>query len=95
MSWTEFITQDVNISISDKNDHYSSKQIIKIFNKTPNEIISDDLYVLKTIFTESHLQAVYNFFKEANIDFNQAKQLYTFLKSRGIENEKFNWFFRV
>ncbi len=88
MFWTEWITSDINISRSDKSEHYTPERAIKVFNKKANEITNDELYILKTVFTKSHLQAIYNFLKEANIDFNQAKKLYGVLQKKGIRNEK-------
>ena len=96
MSWATFITQDVNNSISDENKHYSEKQIIEIFNKNISELNTDDVYVLKTIFTESFLQAFYNFLKETKINLLKAQEKYNFLKNKiGVKNEKFEWFFGI
>jgi hypothetical protein len=94
--WIEFITQDVNNSIGNKNNHIKSKEIIKVFSKKPNELTHKDIYILETIFTESFLQAFFNFLKEAHIDYEKAKNLYFYLKdNKGIYNEKFDWFFKV
>ena len=96
MSWATFITQDVNNSISDENKHYSEKQVIEIFNKNISELNTNDVYVLKTIFTESFLQAFYNFLKETKINLSKAQEKYYFLKEKlGIKNEKFEWFFGI
>ena len=95
MSWTEFITEDVNNSISYKKDHYTSESIVEIFKKDIKELNSNDEYALKIVFTESFLQAVYNFLKESKIDFDTVKEKYEYMKDKGIINEKFEWFFRV
>ena len=95
MSWTEFITADVNNSISYEKDHFLPKDIVRVFKKNVNELDSDDEYILKIIFTESFLQAVYNFLKEANINFYDAKEKYEYIKNKGIKNDKFEWFFGI
>jgi len=95
MSWVDFIAQDINMSISNKNKHFTVDEIIATFNKNYENLNKDDLYILKTIFTESYLEAFYNFLKETHINFNQAKIMYSFLKTKGIKNEKFDWFFRI
>ena len=99
MSWTNWITATINVSKSDENEHYTPEQVVAVFNKNPDEInLDSDFYILKSIFTESPLQATYNFFIEAGIDYNQAKELYLFLKSKGINDDKFgkyDWYFGV
>ena len=93
--WIKFITQDVNNSIGNKNNHIKSDEIIKTFLKNSNELTDKDIYILETIFTESFLHAFYNFLKESHINYEKAKKLYFCLKDKGIQSEKFDWFFKV
>ncbi len=94
--WTQWIVSDVNVSISDPNKHYSGDEIVKIFSKNPENINTPrELYVLDTIFTESYLEALYNFLQENRIGFDQAKALYLLVKKRGKSNAKMDWFFGV
>lgn len=95
-NWTQWITSDVNVSISDPSKHYGSDEIVDVFNKNPENINTPrELYVLDTIFTESYLEALYNFLQENSISFNQAKALYILVKKRGKGNAKMDWFFGV